>query len=322
MMMSFREVKRRGSEARHVARGWLREFFLEDWTLKLLAMIITLGLWYGVTGQRAPATVRLRGVTLEFYLPENVEISNDPVEEVDVTLEGSQGKLAEINARNLVARADVTQLKPGDRAPQLTRQNVIMDLPAGVRIVDVAPRSVTLRLEPVVVREVEVEARFEGGLPEGYTRSGVQINPARVRVRGPESHIAAIEKAYTETISLEGQKESLTLPQLAIDIPDRKAIPLDPTVSVRVEIVEETVERRFANVAVRSAAGGQVQPASVAVMLRGPRSVVENLRAESVRLVAELREDGTVAPRLSLPPEAQARVQLVSITPETLTINR
>jgi YbbR domain-containing protein len=320
--MSFRDVKRRGDDARHVAWGWLREFFLEDWTLKLLAMLITLVLWFGVTGQRAPATVRLRGVTLEFYLPENIEISNDPIDEVDVTLEGSQGKLAEINARNLVARADVTQLKPGDRVARLTRQNVLMDLPVGVRIVEVAPRSVTLRLEPVVVREVEVEARFEGELPAGYVRGGVQVSPARVRVRGPESHVAAIERAHTETVSLEGQRESLTLPQLAIDIPDRKVVPLDPSVAVRVEIVEETIERRFANVPVRSAAGGQVQPASAAVTLRGPRSVVENMRAEDVRLVLELREDGTAAPRLSLPPEAQARVQMLSTMPETFTINR
>ncbi|MCA1635140.1 MAG: hypothetical protein LC802_15970 [Acidobacteria bacterium] len=320
--MTFREVKRRGNDARHVAWGWLREFFLEDWTLKLLAMLITLGLWYGVTGQRAPSTVRLRGVSLEFFLPENVEIGNDPVEEVDVTLEGSQGKLAEINARNLIARADVTQLKPGDRVARLTRQNVLMDLPVGVHIVEVAPRSVTLRLEPVVVREVEVEARFEGRLPDGFARGNVQINPGKVRVRGPESHVASIERAHTETVSLEGQRESLTLPQLAIDIPDRKVVPLDPNVAVRVEIVEETIERRFVNVPVRSAAGGQPQPASVGVTLRGPRSVVEKLRPEDVRVVVELTEDGATAPRLSLPQEAQGRVQLVSTTPETFTISR
>ncbi len=320
--MSFREVKRRGSDAQHVARGWLREFFLEDWTLKLLAMLITLGLWFGVTSERAPATVRRPGVTLEFSLPENVEIGNNPVAEVDVTLEGSQSKLDEINARNLVVRADVTRLMPGDRVARLIPQNVSIDLPPGVRLVEVLPRSVTLRLEPVVVREVEVEARFEGNLPAGFVRGAVHVNPARVRVRGPESHVAAIERAHTETISLEGQRESLTFPQLAIDIPDRKVVPLDTNVSVRVEVGEEVVERRFADVPVRSAAGGQAQPASVTVTLRGPRSVVEALRAEDVRVVAELREDGTTAPRLSLPQEAQGRVELVSTSPATINIIR
>src|SRR5436309_198794 len=110
-------------------RRWLREFFLEDWTLKVLAFVITLGLWYAVTTQRAPATMRLRAVQLDFILPENVQIGNDPVDEVDVTLEGSQGKLADLNARNLVARANVSDLKPGDRVARLSDKNVEMDLP-------------------------------------------------------------------------------------------------------------------------------------------------------------------------------------------------
>ena len=90
----------------HGARRWVREFFLEDWTLKLMAFVITLGLWYAVTTQRAPASMRLRAVQLDFILPENVQIGNEPVEEVDVTLEGSQSKLADLSARSLVARAN------------------------------------------------------------------------------------------------------------------------------------------------------------------------------------------------------------------------
>src|SRR2546423_13344621 len=154
--MSFQFAKKSGGETRGAAARWLHALLFEDWTLKLFALLITFGLWYAVTTQRAPATVRLRGVQLDFILPENVEISNDPVEEIDVTLEGGQSKLAELNARGLVARADVTNLKPGDRVARLP-DNDKMDLPEGVRVVEITPRSVTLHLEPVVVREVPVE---------------------------------------------------------------------------------------------------------------------------------------------------------------------
>ena len=321
--MAFRFAKTRGGgDSRRVAGRWLRALLFEDWTLKLLALLITLGLWYAVTTQRATATMRLRAVQLEFILPENVDIGNDPVEEVDVTLEGSQGKLAELNARSLVARADVTNLRPGDRVARLS-DNVKMDLPEGVRVVEVTPRSVTLHLEPVVVRAVPAEARFDGEPPEGFERLGVQVTPPQVRLRGPESHVEAIEKAYTETISLAGQRESLTMPQAAIDIPDHKVTPLDPTVSVRVEIVEEQSQRRFTNVPVRSAAGGPVSPATAAsVTLRGPRSIVEALRPEDVRLVVEMAGDGSISPRLALPPAAAGRVELVSASPSEFTINK
>jgi len=195
-------------------------------------------------------------------------------------------------------------------------------LPDGVRIVDIMPRSVTLRLEPVVVLEVPVEADFEGELPEGFERREVRVMPATVRVRGPESHVKRIERIFTETISLEGQRESLTLPQAAVDIPDQKVVPLEGSVAVRVEIAEQTVERRFAGVAVRSAAGGQVSPQTVSATLRGPRSIVESLKVEDVRIVVEVGEDGRPAPRLSLPPPAVGRVELVSTSSNNFGISR
>jgi YbbR domain-containing protein len=314
--MDFQLTKKNGGGA----KSWLRAFFLEDWTLKLTALVITLGLWYAVTTQRAPATMRLRAVQLDFILPQNVQIGNDPIDEVDVTLEGSQGKLADLNARSLIARANVSDLKPGDRVARLSDKNVEMNLPEGVHITEVSPRSVTLHLEPVIERRIPVEVRFEGEPPDGFKQLGFQVTPDEVRVSGPESHAQAIEKVYTETISLAGQRDTLTLPQVAVDIPDHKVTPLDPTVSVRVEIAEEQSQRRFTNVPVRSAAGGPVTPAIATVTLRGPRSVVEALRPEDVRLVVEVVADGTPAPRLSLPPTAADRVELVSTSPSEFSI--
>ncbi|HEX8500097.1 MAG TPA: CdaR family protein [Pyrinomonadaceae bacterium] len=320
-MASRLTTKRVGLE-RGAARRWARALLFEDWTLKLLALAITLGLWYAVTTQRAPAQMRLRAVQLDFILPEGVDVGNDPVDEVDITLEGSQGKLAELNARNLVARADLTELRAGDRVLRLTDKNVSMDLPEGVRIVNINPRSLTLHLEPLVERDVPVEARFEGAPPEGFRAGAVQVAPASVRVRGPESHVAAVERAFTETISLAGHRETLVLPQVAVDIPDHKVVPVESSVSVRVEIGEEQAERRFPDVPVRAATGAPVSPQTVALTLRGPRSIVEALRPEDVRLVVEVAEDGGPAPRLSLPPSAQGRVELYNTNLPEFAFNR
>jgi YbbR domain-containing protein len=312
----------KGVESGGITRRWLRALFLEDWTLKALALLITLGLWYAVTTQRAPATKRLHDVPLEFLFPDNVDIGNDPVDKVDVMLEGSQDKLAVLTARDLVAQVDVRGLLPGDRNPRLTDKNVSMELPQGVRILEITPRSLTLYLEPVVEREVPVEARFEGEPPAGFARGAVVVTPERIRVRGPESHINAVERAFTETISLAGRRETLALPQVAVDIPDHKVVPLDAFVSVRVEISEEQSERRLTNVAVRAESGGVVSPATASVTLRGPRSVVETLRPEDLRLVVTLAEDGKATPRLTLPPGAQGRVELVNTSPSEFTVNR
>ena len=52
--------------AKHV----VRKVFLEDWGLKLTALVITLALWFGVTGLSTPTTKR-------FTVPLNLSISSD-----------------------------------------------------------------------------------------------------------------------------------------------------------------------------------------------------------------------------------------------------
>lgn len=324
--MPFRELDEetgRVTRLQREARSWLRRIFIEDWNLKLLALAITLGLWFGVTGQRAPATIRLRGVQLNFQLPANMEISNDPRTEVEVTLTGSKRDLERINSRDLVAYVDVSDRKPGERVVQLTPGRVQIELPEGVRIDDIEPGTVPLRLEPRVEREVEVEARLEGKLPEGYELRAINITPNRVRVRGPASHVNELQKALTETIPLEGRTENFAVTQTAIDITDQKVDVIDTIVNVYLEIGEQRIEKSFAGVAVReSSTGAPARPETASVTVYGARSAIEKLRSEDMQLVLDVGEDGAITPRLVLPPEMQGRVELRSTKPAGFTIIR
>lgn len=214
----------------------LRRLFLKDWNLKLLALAITLGLWFAVTGQRTPVTRRFRGVQLNFQLPDNMEISNDSVAQIDLTLTGAERDLDLINSRDLTATMDITDRRSGERVVQLTPGRLKIDLPNGVRLERIEPGAIQLRLEPTLERELEVEAKLEGKLADGYVLQKVTVNPLRIRVRGPASHVNALTKASTETISLDGRKESFNTQQIAIDIPDQKVVALQGVVDIFVEI--------------------------------------------------------------------------------------
>lgn len=214
----------------------LRRLFLKDWNLKLLALAITLGLWFAVTGQRTPVTRRFRGVQLNFQLPNNMEISNDSLAEIDLTLTGAERDLDLINARDLTATIDITDRRAGERVVQLTPGRLKMDLPNGVRLERIEPGAIQLRLEPTLERELEVEAKLEGKLPDGYGLQKVTVNPPKIRVRGPASHVNALTRASTETISLDGRKESFNAQEIAIDIPDQKVVVLNTVVDIFVEI--------------------------------------------------------------------------------------
>lgn len=302
------------AEVPGVAGRWLREALFADWWLKLLALAIALAVWFGVTSQRAPATVTLRDVPLAFVPPEDVEISNEPIDKLRVvTLQGRRDELDRLDRQNLDANVDVTNLRLGERVVRLTPDNVALNLPGGVRVVKVEPESVALRLERRIERELAVEPRLEGRPPEGYEMRGWQVTPVRVRVRGPQSRVAALEKLPTETISLEGQTQPLDLKQTNVDIVDPKVVALDPVVAVRVDIGEARAEKRLGGVVVRAPAGDtRPHPTRTEVVVRGDRSVMEHLRAEDLEILLERAPDGSLQPRLQTSPELRGRLELVS----------
>ena len=323
--MALRDVEK---EAVLIGRRWLHDLVFADWGLKVVAFLIALGLWLAVTGQRVPATARLRGVPLLFVLPPDMDVSNEPREEVEVTLRGSRRTLDAVRAAgDLAVTYDASAQRPGERLVRLTPSSIRLELPDGVSregltVERIEPATVPLRLERRVERELEVEPRLEGRPAEGYEVLGVESRPARVRVRGPENHVGALQRVPTESVLLEGRTGNFVAAQTAIDISDRKVVPLDAVVDVLVRVGEARAARRFDGVAVRLADGaqGSPQPARVSVELRGPRSAVEGLRAQEITVVLEPNGEGPPRARLLLPPALEGRVELVSTQPAQLKI--
>ncbi len=322
--MTLRELER---DAALVGRRWLHELLFEDWGLKLLALVITFGLWWAVTGQRTPATVRLRRVQLFLNLPSDVETSNDVREDVDVTLRGSQRALSALKAGDVVVNFDAGKLQPGAHSIRLTPQSVRLDLPdevnpESIQIERIEPGSIELQLERRVEREFIVNVPTTGQLPEGYELIGIESMPNRVRVRGPESHVNTLQHVQTEAVVLDGRTSSFAAPHVVVNIPDPKLTPLETAVNVQVQIDETRTEKTLTGVAVQAGDNaGTAQPARATITLRGPRAALAALRADDVKiLLAETPAGSPPKPRLQLPPGLEGRVELRTITPAEFAI--
>ena len=235
--MSLRKFSSTSSRSpdEDAARHWLRRVFVKDWNLKLLALAITLGLWFAVTAQHTPTKRQYRGVPLSFRTPAGVEIGNNPPEDIAITVRGPQSDLERINPHDLMMIVDVMDQKPGQRVVQLMPGRVQIELPDGVHLEGIEPSKVSLKLEPTAEREVEVEPRLEGKLSDGFELKQVVVTPNKITVRGPASHVVTLQKVPTETISIEGRRESFDLPQTPVYISDQKVDALE-TVNVHVEI--------------------------------------------------------------------------------------
>src|SRR5829696_10080665 len=93
----------------------LKKIFLEDWVMKVVALAITLALWFGVTGLSTPTTQRLPSVPLSLRFSNNIEVTNTPIQEVTLVVTGDRRRLAQINKNDVIVSMDISDMIPGDR---------------------------------------------------------------------------------------------------------------------------------------------------------------------------------------------------------------
>ncbi|MGI9034816.1 MAG: CdaR family protein [Pyrinomonadaceae bacterium] len=289
-------------------RRIFRRVFLEDWFLKLIALIITLALWLGVTGLRAPTTVRLRNVTLNPRVSNEMEITNSPVQEVDIVVTGDKAKIDRLNPHDLVMSVDLTDVKTGDRTVQLNPENVNLELPNGVKLEEIQPNRIALRLEKVEEREVEVKAETEGNVADGFEIYSQTVIPAKVRVRGAESVVRSLDSIMTEKINVENRREDFIARQVGLNVVNPNVTVLDGIVEVAFKIGEKRAERIMI-VTVNT----EHENKKAMVVLYGAHTILENLRSEDLKIELVKFDTGEMLPQLILPPNIQDKIEVRKI---------
>ncbi len=286
-----------------IFRHLLRKIFLEDWHLKLLALGITLALWLGVTGLSTPTTTRLTGVPLTLRFASNTEVTNSPVQEVDIIISGDKRRIDQINKNDLLISVDLSDVQPGERLVQLLPENVTLDLPTGVKLDEIQPSRIAVKIENVEEVEADVKVELEGELPDGfeYYAEPVAI-PSRVRVRGPSSFVKGLTVVSTEKVDVSGRTEDFVARQVAINLANPKSSILDAAVDVSFRIGERRIERLF----LLPVGDDPVRKATV--VLYGPRTPLTRTEPSEIQVVIDVNAGGEEIPRLVLPQRLQGRV--------------
>lgn len=287
-------------------RRLFRRVFLEDWGTKLVALGITAALWLGVTGLRPPITKRFAGVSLNLSYSNGMEVTNSPISEVDLVVTGDKSKIDRLRREDLIVSVDLTDVKPGERVIQLTPENINVELPNGLKIDEIQPSKIAVRLEAVEEREVTVTPDTEGNVNEGFEIYGKTVLPARVRVRGPESFIKSLDSVSTEKINLDGHNADFVARQIELVTINPKIRLLDTIVDVAFRIGERRIERMLL-VHHKTETGTK----NISVLLYGAQTVLDELRAEDVQIEMQTNADtGEILPRVILPAEIQDKVEV------------
>jgi YbbR domain-containing protein len=283
---------------------WLKRIFIDDWLMKLFALVITLALWLGVTGLQAPKTTRLRGVTLTLLVSNELDITNTPIQQVDLVITGDKSKVEQLNPNNLVVSLDLTDIQDGDRTIQITPQNVNVELPAGVKIDEIQPDKIAVKLERVQEQEVPVTAETEGEVAAGYEIYSTKVLPEKVSVRGPRSFVESLNFVSTEKIDLSERRGDFTAKQVPINVSNSKiSLVNSATVTVTFRIGKKRIERLLIVPYQTETRSGRAS-----VLLYGADTILENLSAEELLVVEQ--EDDSSKLRVILPEGIRGQVEV------------
>lgn len=138
-------------------------------------------------------------------------------------------------ADDIIITADLTGLGPGTHVVELDT-----DIARRVTVVDTSPSRITVNLEVLASKLVEVRPVYVGDLPPGYEIKGEPIfDVNQVTVSGPQSRVDQVAAVQVE-IDIDGQRERIE--------DDARPVPVDPdgrpvsNVTVDTQIIRVTVE--------------------------------------------------------------------------------
>jgi len=174
--------------------------------MKLVAVGLGTMLWFTVSSDHlVERSVR---VPLVFRnTPAGLEIAPDAPDQVEVHLRGRVSQLTG-DQGGVIVYIDLADGRAGSRLFHLRTDQVTT--PFGIEATQVFPSTVMLTLETTGTKRVAVEATVEGKPAEGFEIGRTTVDPPEVDVMGPESELKALRSAITETVMVEGAKETVT----------------------------------------------------------------------------------------------------------------
>jgi hypothetical protein len=161
----------------------------------VLSLAIAVVVWGVVANEPELSTFATVGIEYK-NLPDDLEISSDPVSAVKLELRGPSGELRGGGASPEVI-LDMSDARPGERTFPIGDGNV--KLVSGVHLVRALPSVVRLRFEHRAERTVKVTPRFRDR--EGYEVADFTVTPDSVAIAGPASHVAQIDTVLTDQVN-------------------------------------------------------------------------------------------------------------------------
>jgi YbbR domain-containing protein len=178
----------------------MRQRFTQNLGWKLLSLLLAVLLWLAIA--REPEVATSLSVPVEFKnMRDDLDISGNLPDRVRLEVRGASGRLSRDNLSTVAVVLDLSDAHAGERTYSIRGRN--LNLPAGVVFYRAVPSQLTLRFDQLVVKDEPVQPIFVNK-PTSYRIASQQFSPAKVRIRGSEDRVQAINQVKTDPMDLSG----------------------------------------------------------------------------------------------------------------------
>jgi hypothetical protein len=179
----------------------LRALVFENFGWKLLSLGIAVVLWALVASE--PELGTLVNVPLEYRgLPDDLEISSEPVSQIVLELRGPSGELRGLGegAVHPAVILDMSGAQPGVHTFPILDRNV--KLPRGVSLVRANPSEARFEFDHRVGRSVPVRVTLVGQGQGGYVVANQSVEPPELQIQGPAKRVSRIAEVVTDPVDV------------------------------------------------------------------------------------------------------------------------
>lgn len=301
----------------------MRNWFRHNLGIKLASLACALALFFYVLGQQGEP-ISFGEIPLDFYNePINLAPSVTP-EMISVSLQGPRNIILGLEREQIKVYLDLKGKEKGQFL--YPAEDFKIKCPEGVRVVKTIPRIVSVNLEPLITREIEIKPTILGKPASGYGIGKIASSPRSLQVRGPESKLKALAGIPTNPIDVNDISSNITRVVKA-DLAERdlKIIGEVP-IQVAIDLVRELVEKRFTDIPVKimqppsSLLEARLKEGKATLVLRGPQEAMATLKATDVTVAIDVSDlsRGTykLKPEITTPP----KIEVVSVTPSLFEV--
>jgi YbbR domain-containing protein len=187
----------------------LVDLVTQNFWWKLLSLAIAVVVW-GLVANEAELSTFVT-VSVEYKnLPEELEISSDPVSSVKLELRGPSGELRDVDSRGNRPEVilDMSKVRTGEQTFPIGDGSV--KLMRGVTLVRAIPSEVRFTFERSLERTVKVVPRFTER--SGFEVADFRVSPDSMHIAGPASRVNNVGSVQTDPVNIPGKAGSFEFP--------------------------------------------------------------------------------------------------------------